>query len=58
MKAWGNLDLENQREIDRSRADKAAELNAKSSEEIAELTKGVTVKVYDSFGNLIEVKKS
>ncbi len=58
MKKWGNLDLENQREIERSRADKAAELNAKSSEEIARLTKGVTVKRYDSFGNLIEDEKS
>ena len=58
MKAWGQLDLENQREVDRIKADEEAKKNAKSSEEIAELTKGVTVKVYDSFGNLIKVKKS
>ncbi len=54
MKKWGNLDLENQREIERSRADKAAELNAKTSEEIARLTKDIKVKYYDPAGNLIE----
>ena len=58
MKAWGNLDLENQREIDRFKADRAAEKHAKTSEEIAELTKDIKVKYYDAAGNLIKGEKS
>ena len=54
MKAWGQLDLENQREVDRIKADGEAKKHAKTSEEIAELTKDVTVKYYDPAGNLIE----
>jgi len=58
MKEWGKLDLENQREPDRYKADLEADKNAKSSEEIAELTKGVTVDVYDTCGNKMGSYKS
>ena len=54
MKSWGQLDLENQREVDRIRADDDAKKNAKTSEQIAELTKDIEVKYYDTKGNLIE----
>ena len=54
MKAWGQLDLENQREVDRIKADGEAKKHAKTSEQIAELTKDIEVKYYDPAGNLIE----
>ena len=54
MKAWGQLDLENQREVDRIKADGEAKKHAKTSEQIAELTKDIKVKYYDPAGNLIE----
>ena len=58
MKAWGQLDLENQREVDRIKADGEAKKHAKTSEQIAELTKDIEVKYYDPAGNLIEGEKS
>ena len=55
---WQNMDLENQSEINRHKADKEAEKNAKTSEEIAKLMRGCKVKRYSPTGELLEEPKS
>jgi len=50
---WERLDLKNQREQDRYRADKEASKNAKTSDEIAELCKDCKIKYYSPTGELL-----
>lgn len=50
---WERLDLRNQREQDRYRADKEAAKNAKTSEKIAELCEGCKIKRYSPTGEFL-----